>query len=315
MKSPNKIVVLDDNNQNLKLISDVLEDVGYDVSLCLTSYQLLDYLEEELPDIIILDVMVPDINGFEVCKRIKENERLKDLPIIFLSAKTETVDIVYGLEIGGVDYITKPFRPIELIARIKTHLEIKTIRDELKEKNKELIALNEQLEEYAIKDTLTKLYNRRMILAKFDEEISRCKRNKEVFSIILLDIDHFKNINDNYGHNFGDEVLTVFANVLTSSKRLQDLVARWGGEEFLLILPETDIKGALIVADRIRQQVSECEYLSSDGVIHITATFGVAEFNQEDSSEKIIKKADYALYFGKNHGRNQVNEYEKIKDQ
>ncbi|PKM95907.1 MAG: diguanylate cyclase response regulator [Firmicutes bacterium HGW-Firmicutes-1] len=315
MNNPYKIVVLDDNNQNLKLISDVLEDGGYDVSLCLTSYQLLDYLEEELPDIIILDVMVPDMNGFEVCKKIKEIEKLKDIPIIFLSAKTETVDIVYGLEIGGVDYVTKPFRPIELIARIKTHLEIKTIRDELKEKNEELIALNEQLEEYAIKDTLTKLYNRRMILAKFDEEMSRCKRNSEIFSIILLDIDHFKDINDNYGHNFGDEVLKVFANLLTSSKRLQDLVARWGGEEFLIILPSTDKKGAIIVAERIRQQISGHEYQASNGMIHITATFGVAEFNKEDSAEKIIKKADFALYYGKNNGRNQINAYDEINNE
>lgn len=315
MNNPYKIVVLDDNNQNLKLISDVLEDVGYDVSLCLTSYQLLDYLEEELPDIIILDIMMPDMNGFEVCKRIKAIERLKDIPIIFLSAKTETVDIVYGLEIGGVDYVTKPFRPIELIARIKTHLEIKTIRDELKEKNMELIALNEQLEEYAIKDTLTKLYNRRMILAKFEEEISRCKRNFEVFSIILLDIDYFKDINDKFGHNFGDEVLKVFASLLTSSKRVQDLVARWGGEEFLIILPCTEKSGAMIVAERIRQQISEYEYHSSAGNIHITATFGVAEFNKEDSVEKIIRKADYALYYGKDNGRNQINAYDEINNE
>ncbi|MBC7959553.1 MAG: diguanylate cyclase, partial [Vallitaleaceae bacterium] len=236
IKNPYKIVALDDNTQNLKLISDVLENAGYDVSLCLSSQQLFDYLEEEVPDIMILDVMLPDTNGFLVCQKIKSIEKLKDLPIIFLSAKTETMDIVNGLEAGGVDYITKPFRPIELIARIKTHLEIKTIRDELKMKNRELSLLNERLEEYAIKDPLTKLYNRRMMISKFEEEMSRCKRNGTVFSIVLLDIDNFKKVNDDYGHNFGDEVLVVFSNLLMATKRLEDFVARWGGEEFLIIL-------------------------------------------------------------------------------
>lgn len=314
MNSRYKVVVLDDNNQNLKLISDVLEDAGYDVSLCLTSFQLLDYLDEdlELPDIIILDVMVPDLDGFEVCKRIKNNERTKDVPIIFLSAKTETVDIVYGLGVGGVDYITKPFRPIELVARIQTHIEIKNIRDELKEKNKELLLLNQQLEEYAIKDPLTKLYNRRMMLTKFDEEISRSKRNNDVFSVVLLDIDKFKEVNDNYGHNFGDEVLKIFSDLLMNSKRLEDFVARWGGEEFLIILPHTDAKGAYTVASRIKNKVNDYEYLYNDISLHITATFGIAEFCYEDTVEKIIKKADFALYYGKENGRNQIFIYDEL---
>jgi len=314
MNSRYKVVVLDDNNQNLKLISDVLEDAGYDVSLCLTSFQLLDYLDEELelPDIIILDVMVPDLDGFEVCKRIKNNERTKDVPIIFLSAKTETVDIVYGLGVGGVDYITKPFRPIELVARIQTHIEIKNIRDELKEKNKELLLLNQQLEEYAIKDPLTKLYNRRMMLNKFDEEISRSKRNNDVFSVVLLDIDKFKEVNDNYGHNFGDEVLKIFSDLLMNSKRLEDFVARWGGEEFLIILPHTDAKGAYTVASRIKNKVNDYEYLYNDISLHITATFGIAEFCYEDTVEKIIKKADFALYYGKENGRNQIFIYDEL---
>lgn len=314
MNSRYKIVVLDDNSQNLKLISDVLEDAGYDVSLCLNSYQLLDYLDEEieLPDIIILDVMVPDIDGFEVCKRVKNNDRTKDIPVIFLSAKTETVDIVYGLGVGGVDYITKPFRPIELVARIQTHIEIKNIRDELQEKNNELILLNQQLEEYAIKDPLTKLYNRRMMLTKFDEEISRCKRNNDVFSVILLDIDKFKQVNDNYGHNFGDEVLKIFSSLLMSTKRLEDFVARWGGEEFLIILPHTDKKGALVVAQRIKDKIHDYEYNYNDIRIHITATFGIAEFSLEDTIEKLIKKADFALYYGKDHGRNQIFIYDEL---
>lgn len=314
MNNRNKIVVLDDNNQNLKLISDVLEDAGYDVSLCLTSQQLLDYLKEEieLPDIILLDVMLPDMDGFEVCKKIRSIERLKDIPVIFLSAKTETVDIVYGLGVGGVDYITKPFRPIELIARIQTHIEIKNIRDELREKNNKLMLLNEQLEEYAVKDPLTKLYNRRMMLTKFNEEISRCRRKKQVFSIILLDIDKFKQVNDNYGHNFGDEVLITFSKLLTESKRLEDLVGRWGGEEFLIILPNTDRRGAYTVAMRIRNRINEYKYFNNDEEIHITATYGVAEFDQEDSIEKLIKKADFALYYGKDHGKNQVFVYDEL---
>lgn len=314
MSSRYRIVVLDDNNQNLKLISDVLEDAGYDVSLCLTSFQLLDYLDEELelPDIIILDVMVPDLDGFEVCKRIKSNGRTKDIPIIFLSAKTETVDIVYGLGVGGVDYITKPFRPIELVARIQTHIEIKNIRDELKEKNKELLLLNQQLEEYAIKDPLTKLYNRRMMLTKFEEEISRTKRNSDVFSVILLDIDKFKEVNDNYGHNFGDEVLKIFSDLLMMAKRLEDFVARWGGEEFLIILPHTDAKGAHAVASRIKNRINDYEYLYNDTRLHITATFGIAEFCKDDTVEKIIKKADFALYYGKENGRNQIFIYDEL---
>ncbi len=314
MKGSYKIVALDDNTQNLKLISDVLENAGYDVALCLSSQQLFDYLEEEMPDIMILDVMIPDMNGFEVCARIKGDRRLKDIPIIFLSAKTETMDIVNGLEAGGVDYITKPFRPIELIARIRTHLEIKSIRDELKLKNKELSELNEKLEEYAIKDPLTKLYNRRMLITKFDEEISRCKRMKQTFSVILLDIDNFKEVNDHYGHNFGDEVLMVFSNLLMTSKRLEDLVARWGGEEFLIILPNTDQQGAGIVAERIRAQINLYQFVDKESLINISATFGVTEFLPEDTAEKMVKKADQALYYGKAHGRNQVVLYKVLED-
>lgn len=312
MNSPYKIVALDDNTQNLKLISDVLENAGYDVALCLTSAQLFEYLEEELPDIMLLDVMVPDMSGFEACVRIKQVERLKDIPIIFLSAKTETMDIVNGLEVGGVDYITKPFRPIELIARIKTHLEIKAIRDELKNKNDTLSSLNERLEEYAIKDPLTKLYNRRMMITKFDEEISRCKRTNKVFAIILLDIDNFKDVNDNYGHNFGDDVLKVFSNLLMASKRLEDFVARWGGEEFLLILPNTDHLGAKVVAERLHDHINQYEFLETNDRIKISATFGVTEFKDDDTAEKMVKKADQALYYGKTHGRDKVVAFEDI---
>lgn len=312
MKSPYKIAALDDNVQNLKLISDILENDGYDVSLCLTINQLFDYLEVELPDIILLDVMLPDMNGFEVCKKINSMIPFNDIPIIFLSARTETMDIVNGLEVGGVDYITKPFRPIELLARIKTHLEIKSIRDELKQKNTELTVLNEKLQEFAIKDPLTKLYNRRMMITKFEEEMSRCKRNQNPFSVILLDIDNFKRVNDKFGHNFGDEVLMIFSDILVTSKRLEDYVARWGGEEFLLILPSTDNNGAAIVAERVKEKIQEYEFKNGREIIHITATFGLAEYNYNDTVESIIKKADEALYYGKNNGRNQIVIYNEL---
>ena len=308
------ILLVDDVPKNLSLLGNMLRTENYDIAVATSGQQAIKIAKATTPDLILLDIMMPEMDGYEVCRRLKNDKETADSRIIFLTARNEAEDIVKGFKIGAVDYITKPFSGTELIIRVKTHLELKQNKDELlvvynelKIKNDKLENAYDKLKEISQTDMLTKLSNRRAMIEKLNHEVSRFNRTKKPFSVIISDIDDFKRINDNFGHECGDAVLVSISSVLKKNMRNIDAVARWGGEEFLMMLPDTKSAGAKIVAEKLRASI-EADRVEYDGQKHqITMTFGIAEFNDKDYDiNYYIRQADEALYKGKEQGKNQV---------
>lgn len=303
------VLVVDDNPQNLKVLGNVLkESKDYSLAFAMSGEEALEYTKKIIPDMILLDVMMPGMNGFEVCEKLAACPETEDVPVIFITAKSEPEDIVKGFNVGGVDYVTKPFNEAELLVRINTHMELKQARDLLEEKNKELTEAYDKIEHLALTDMLTGIANRRNITNLMGKEASRSTRNGSNFSLIMCDIDFFKNVNDTYGHDTGDYVLKRVAEIIQLSIRQQDIVARWGGEEFLIVLPETGMEPASSVAEKLRSTIESEKMEFGDHSFKVTMTFGVAIYEKELGIEKSIKKADDALYEGKQTGRNKVVE-------
>jgi diguanylate cyclase (GGDEF)-like protein len=314
------ILIVDDNNVNLKILSNILENEGYQVAAATSGKEALEYVELDKPDLILLDVMMPGMDGYEVCSILKNNPDTTGIPVIFNTAKTDSGDLIKGFEAGGVDYISKPFNTMELKMRVSTHmnlkksidklnkynLELKVANDTIKLQNNQLMEVLAKLEYASQTDPLTELYNRRYITQRIlDEEVRNARSSKE-FSVVICDIDFFKKVNDKYGHDCGDYVLKALSQLLRSSLRKQDYVARWGGEEFLLLLPETNAEGGKIVAEGLKQKVEDMQLLYNEFKINITMTFGVSEYNKESGIDAMIIRADNALYEGKRNGRNCV---------
>jgi diguanylate cyclase (GGDEF)-like protein len=251
--------------------------------------------------------MMPEIDGLEVCERIQSNPELVDIPIIFLSASQEEDHLLKAFEKGAVDYVTKPFNTPELLARVKMHLELKYSRQQLKKLLQEQIKLVGELERLANTDSLTGIWNRRYLFMIAEQEIKRIQRYNLAFSLLLIDVDHFKKINDNYGHNIGDEVIIFMTKIVTSNLRHADCFGRFGGEEFVVLLPETNMDEAIVVAERIRENISNQSITFEDQQISITISIGVSSYDVGDKSiDSIIQRADQALYQAKNQGRNRV---------
>lgn len=294
------ILVVDDLPHNLQLILEILDEQGYATTFATGGDQAIERIENTCPDLILLDLMMPEISGIEVCKRIKAEPKYREIPVIFLSASNEYDDLLEALEIGAVDYITKPFKTPELLARVKTHLQLKHTRDKLKQVYKEL-------EKLVNTDTLTKIANRRALFRLAEQEFSRAQRYGYIFSVLILDLDHFKNINDTYGHDLGDQALQLVANTILNSLRKVDIFGRYGGEEFVIILPETQLQDALTVGEKIRDLVSKISLSVSARAIKITVSIGVAVYQPEDQNiDMILHRADRSLYVAKDQGRNRV---------
>ncbi len=230
-----KVLIVDDVSTNIQMVANILKDEGYQMAYAQGGEAALAKAQSHLFDLILLDVMMPRIDGFEVCRRLKQNPATADVPVVFLTAKGDAKSIAKGFEPGGLDYVTKPFRPVELLARVKTRLELKRSREELilanqklKQANEELLAYQKQLELTARTDSLTKLSNRRDMTEKIENESTRFERSGRPFSLILCDIDDFKLFNDKYGHDCGDFVLVAVAETMRARVRKQDCVARWG---------------------------------------------------------------------------------------
>ncbi len=288
------ILIVDDVAKNLQVLGTILSKQNYKIAAANNGEQAIKIANTTLPDLILLDIMMPGIDGYEVCARLKKDPRTKGISIIFLTAKTEPEDIVKGFEAGAVDYVVKPFNSIELLARVKTHLELKISKDLLKIKN-------EQLRELAITDSMTGLYNHRYIIDSLSERITEAKRYRQLLSVAMLDIDYFKKVNDNYGHFFGDFVLVRISTIIEESIRKTDIAGRYGGEEYLIIFTNTDKKSALNTLERIRKSIEKEKWDKKDLVITISG--GLSELKDEDYS-KLIIKTDNLLYKAKKNGRN-----------
>jgi diguanylate cyclase (GGDEF)-like protein len=308
------ILLVDNDPTNLSVLVDFLDETGFETQVAQSGKGALRQLAYAQPDLILLDIMMPGLDGFETCRRLKANEATKDIPVIFMTALSEPIDKVKGLEVGGVDYITKPFNMAELLARVKTHLELRRYREELKRYIQQLENANEALRESqkeleiaARTDPLTHLSNRRDIIEKIEYEQIRFERSQRPFTLIIGDIDNFKRFNDTYGHDCGDFILVSVAKIMQAMIRKQDRLARWGGEEFLFFLPETELEGGRIVAEKIRAEIASQVYPFKAHTLSVTMTYGVSVFNKDSMSiDDCIKKADQALYQGKAQGKNCV---------
>lgn len=301
------ILVVDDVKLNLQVIANILDKVGYEITLVSNGYQALERVQSDRPDLILLDLMMPDINGLEVCEEIKSNPELSDIPIIFISASQEQKHLLKAFEKGAVDYVTKPFYAGELLARVRMHLELKYSRQKLQKLLQEQVKLVEELERLANTDSLTGICNRRYLLMIAEQEIKRSQRYNFSFTVLLLDIDHFKKINDTYGHNIGDKVIIFMTQTVINNLRQPDCFGRFGGEEFVILLPDTDIDEGVIVAERIRHNIHHQSISVENQQVSITVSIGVASYNLGDQTiDAIIHRADQALYQAKNQGRNRV---------
>jgi diguanylate cyclase (GGDEF)-like protein len=287
------ILIVDDTISNLDILGELLEQ--YDVIDAISGEDAIDILQDEKVDLILLDIMMPEMDGFEVCKILKKNINTKDIPIIFITAKVDEESIARAYDIGGTDYVAKPFRPKELLSRVKKELQIQDMMTELK-----LMAST---------DSMTKLYNRRYFSSISQYTIELSKRENQQISIIMLDIDKFKDVNDIYGHKVGDDVIIALANILLISQRKSDIVCRYGGEEFVILLPSTSLDGAKIVAHKIREDIENYSInLKNNEQLKFTVSLGVSQVNisNDNNIEPALKRADDALYEAKESGRNKV---------
>lgn len=297
-----RILVVDDNADNLEIISTRLRFRGYDIQEATRGEEALEEVRSWGPDLILLDVMLPDIDGYEVAQRIKEDSELPFIPIILVTARDSTQDKVAGLDAGADDYLTKPINFPELEARVRSMMRIKELQDEIGEKN-------ERLEKLSISDGLTGLFNHRHIQIVLHEEFERAKRTGEPVTIIMFDLDHFKQVNDTYGHQVGDRVLRESAGILRGSAREIDKLGRYGGEEFIAILPGTDMGEGCIFAERVRRRLESHAFpLGDHPPIHMTISAGITTFPAHAASEPadLVRRADEALYSAKTAGRNRV---------
>ncbi len=307
-----KILIADDEPSNVRLLGELLKD-SYDIFVADNGQQVMELAAAVCPDIILLDVMMPRVDGYSACRMLKENSATSEIPVIFITAKTASDDIVRGFEVGGQDYVPKPFNPQELFARVRTHIELKTAQERLRDNslrledvNRKLSAALDQMEIMARQDPLTGLANRRYMLDRLEQEAARAARYGKKLSVAMADIDDFKAINDSRGHECGDLVLKTVSNIMKESIRTEDMVARWGGEEFLFLFPETPVAGASVIAEKIRGLVESAAIMYRGREARVTVTFGIAEYAPERSIDENISRADNAMYRGKKSSKNTI---------
>ncbi len=322
-RSPISILVIDDHSFSLHILSHLLSDRGYQVRQATRGKVALQMMDLDLPDLILLDVQLSDMDGYAVCAQLKADPRTREIPVIFLTERDNTVDKVTAFEVGSADYITKPFQVAEVLARIQHQLTIQQQRRQLLAQNqrlqqeiqirrqllRELKQANLELQHLATVDMLTQLANRRRFDDYLAETWQRLRRDQQPLSLLLVDVDHFKAFNDHYGHPRGDLCLRRVAQAMQPVvQRPADLVARYGGEEFAVILPNTDAAGAVYVARRLQRAIIHLQipHVQSPTGPIITISLGVATrlVTAEATSQELIAAADSALYLAKEKGRN-----------
>ena len=295
------ILVVDDTETNIDILVELLSD-SYDVMVALDGQSALDIIAEDNVNLVLLDIMMPGMDGYEVCDILKRNEKVKNIPVIFITAKTDEKAIEKAYDVGAMDYVTKPFKPRELLARIKTQLKIQKLISDLE-------ASKEELKILASIDPLSGLYNRRYFSKISEHILDLSKREKTSLSVIMIDIDKFKNINDSYGHKVGDDIIVMLSRKLEEYTRKSDIICRFGGEEFVILLPETAIDGALNISKKIRLNVEQLLLnMEEQKELKITVSIGVSQVmhDKDLNIEASICRADEALYSAKNSGRNKV---------
>ena len=335
-----QILIVEDSLTQAEYLRRTLEDNGLTPSLCFDALEAVEFLDKNLSDLIIsdilmpnldgfrfgismsliirTDILMPNLDGFRFCRYLKSTEKLKDIPIMLVTAMSEIDKLEQAFKAGADDYVAKPIDEIELFARVHSLLDIKFERQKRIKREQELVKLRRDIEdktkifeELSITDELTGLTNRRYFNEMLATEWKRAVRQKTELSLLLIDIDHFKAYNDFYGHKDGDNCLKQISMAMKSVlQRPADLLARFGGEEFVAVLPETDHKGALFIAEKIRNSVAELE-ITHKGVNehkYVTVSIGLATSSptSEEEKEKLLGTADKRLYEAKSRGRNLV---------
>lgn len=300
-KKQQTILIVDDEATNIQALGSLLRD-EYRIQVSTSGEKALRIIQDDKqphPDMILLDIQMPGIDGYEVCRRLKADPKTDGIVIIFITARDAASDEEFGLKLGAVDYISKPISPSIVRARVNTHMNLKRKTD--------------MLERFALLDGLTGVHNRRYFDNQLEKEIGRNQREDHPLSVIMMDIDHFKDFNDHYGHGAGDTCLQQVARTLTGAlPRPGDTLCRYGGEEFVALLPDSDADGARIVAERLRKAVEAIsithEYSSASSVV--TLSLGIAAVEsageQKTGAEALLTRADEALYAAKHAGRNRV---------
>jgi len=289
--STHKILIIDNAPLIHALVRARLAKESFDFFTACDGESGIDSARLRAPDLILLDIDMPGINGLEVCRRLKSDASTADIPVIFLTGEDATEQKIQGLELGAVDYVTKPFDPAELAARVRSALRTRDLM--------QLVARK------ALIDGLTGLWNRSYFENRLAAEVSSGVRHGRTLSIVMLDVDRFKTVNDRYGHGTGDEVLREVGRVFQQTARTEDVACRYGGEEFVLILPDTQAKNAATLAERIRVLIEKLEVRHRSGPLTVTASFGVADTIQSENASP-VELADAALYTAKQSGRNRV---------
>jgi len=299
------ILIVDDTLPSLKLLSNMLTAQNYKVRGVSHAPTALTAVRLAPPDLILLDINMPEMNGYEVCRRLKEDPHTADIPIIFISAMDEVLDKVRAFSIGGVDYITKPFQVEEVLVRVETHLTMRNLQ-------KSLEIANTELKRQVMLDGLTQVANRRRFDEYLKQEWQQAARHQHPLALLLCDVDYFKLYNDSYGHQAGDDCLKKIAKAMQMSvNRAEDLVARYGGEEFALILPNTSTQTALEIAEQIQTLIAELKIVHDASRVseYVTLSMGLCSCIPPlpvQTCDQLFKQADDALYAAKHGGRNRV---------
>lgn len=303
-----RILVIEDNSLEAKQILAVMETAGYAVIHAETGVTGFKLAKTQRPDLILLDIVLPDYTGDQLCQWLKQDEATRPIPLIMLTAKASIEDKVAGLRIGADDYLPKPFNEHELLARVMACLRTKMLQDELRGKNDQLESLLKEVEQKAVTDVLTGLKNRRHFSDLLDKEFSRAKRFNDALACLMLDIDHFKSINDTHGHEIGDSVLSKIGKIFQEAVRQIEVAARWGGEEFAMLFPKTGIQDCLKPATRIFESIKTHHFNGLPQDRMVTVSIGISGLPDPliTTKEELVKCADYALYRAKRAGRNRI---------
>lgn len=307
--SEQKILIVDDDPQISALMRAILESVGYEIKNVSCGREALKVIDDFDPHLVLLDINMPGLSGLETLEIARKREEY--VSVVLVSGNSDTEDVIKGLDAGADDYVKKPFNPHELAARVKTQLRIKNLTDRLMEANKKLQALVEI-------DDLTGLYNMRGMYERITLEISRNRRFKTGICVMMMDMDHFKRVNDNHDHLFGSFVLKEVGGIIKDSIRDVDFGARYGGDEFMVVLTGTDYEGALFFAERLREKIEKYDFNNGEHRMDLTTSIGLAllkpdakDFNL--SAKELVQWADRALYESKETGRNRVEGFDLNK--
>ncbi len=299
-----KLLVVDDDDMSRTLVGKALEYEGYQVRLAESGTEGLAVISEWQPHLVLLDVNMPGLNGLETLSKL----RLRDeyVSVMFVSANSQKEDVIRGLDGGADDYVCKPFEVLELLARVRSQLRIKDLNDNLKR-------ANDRLKELVDIDDLTGLFNMRSLYKRLDFELDRARRYNRSTAVIMMDLDHFKRVNDQHDHLFGSYVLTQVGKMIRENIRKVDFAARYGGDEFLIVLTEITMEGAVTFANRLRERIEKTNFRNEFFQMDLTASLGLALGNPNEvevDARSMVRYADRALYVAKDTGRNKVSIYD-----